>query len=210
EDCNAAIERFDRAVQLDPSFALAHDGLGACYANRVFKGLGGAEDYARAESAFNQALALDPQLVEARALMVFVYLWRGQKQKARDEVARLRREAPNEAVVYFVKATIERLDGDYERALRSYERLMQLDPAAYVVASYNRALVFIFMGRLDDAMAELDRAAATEPDNPLLRTVRALALYNLGDLDACVTMMEEVISRHPGLHGARPVLAICL
>jgi hypothetical protein len=29
-------------------------------------------------------------------LIVFIYLWRGQKQKARDEVIRARREAPNE------------------------------------------------------------------------------------------------------------------
>jgi serine/threonine-protein kinase len=210
EDCNAAIEHFERAVQLDSSFALAHDGLGACYANRVFKGLGGAEDYAKAETAFNQALSLDPQLVEARALMIFVHLWRGQKQRARDEVARLRREAPNEAVVYFVKGTLERFDGEYERALRSYDRLAQLDPAAHVVASYNRAFVLLSMGRLDDAMVELDLAATTEPENPLLRTVRALALYYSGDIAAATGLMEEVLARHPNLHGARPVLAMCL
>src|SRR3989440_4661676 len=97
EDCDAAIEHFQRAIQLDPNFALAHDGLGACYVNRVFKGFGGAEDYERAEVAFNKALSIDPQLMEARMLMVFVYLWRGQKQKAREEVARARREAPDEA-----------------------------------------------------------------------------------------------------------------
>jgi serine/threonine protein kinase/tetratricopeptide (TPR) repeat protein len=210
EDCDAAIKRFERAVELDSSFALAHDGLGACYANRVFKGLGSAEDYARAEVAFNRALSLDPQLVEARALMVFVHLWRGQKQKARDEVARLRREAPNEAVVYFVKATVERLDGEYERALRSYDRLAQLDPAAHVVASYNRAFVLIFMDRLDEALLELDRAGAVEPENPLLKTIRALALYYSGDAAAATVLMEEVVTQHPNLHGARPVLAICL
>jgi hypothetical protein len=36
-------------------------------------------------------------------LMVFIYLWRGEKQKAREVVNRTRKEAPNEAVVYFVK-----------------------------------------------------------------------------------------------------------
>ncbi len=49
------------------------------FVNRVFKGFGGAEDYERAEVAFNKALAIDPKLIEARMLMVFVYLWRGQK-----------------------------------------------------------------------------------------------------------------------------------
>jgi serine/threonine-protein kinase len=111
DDCDGAIEHFEHAIQLDPNFALAHDGLGACHVNRVFKGFGGAEDYERAEKAFTKALSIDPNLFEARMLMVFVYLWRGQKQKARDEVSRARREAPNEPVVHFVKALLHRLDG---------------------------------------------------------------------------------------------------
>jgi serine/threonine-protein kinase len=210
EDCDAAIERFERATQLDPSFALAFDGLGACYANRVFKGLGGAEDYAKAEAAFNQALALDPQIVEARSLMVFVYLWRGEKQKARDEVARLRREAPNEAVVHFVAATLHRLDGEYQKSLHSYERLVRLDPAAHVVVSYNRALVYIFMGLFEHAVAELDRAAAIEPDNPLVKSFRALAFYYEGDPAAGTRLMQEVLKHDPGLRGVRPILSMCL
>src|SRR6266567_3738748 len=105
EDCDAAIRHFTRAIELDAEFGLAYDGLGACYVNRVFKGLGAPEDFEQAEAAFNRALAIDKAIIEARMLMVFVLLWRGQKQKAREEVARMRREAPNEAVVHFVKAT---------------------------------------------------------------------------------------------------------
>jgi serine/threonine-protein kinase len=100
EDCDAAIAHFSRAIELDQEFGLAFDGLGACHVNRVFKGLGGAEDYEQAEHAFHRALAIDTNIVEARMLMVFVLLWRGQKQKAREEVARMRREAASEAVVY--------------------------------------------------------------------------------------------------------------
>jgi serine/threonine-protein kinase len=62
EDCDAAITHFERAIELDPQFALAHDGIGACYVNRVFKGFGGSEDYERAEEAFHKALAIDPNI----------------------------------------------------------------------------------------------------------------------------------------------------
>src|SRR5918911_4135934 len=41
EDCDGAIAHFKRAIQLDPKFALAYDGVGACHVNRVFKGFGG-------------------------------------------------------------------------------------------------------------------------------------------------------------------------
>ncbi len=208
EDCSAAIEHFQRAIELDANFALAYDGLGAAFVNRVFKGFGGAEDYERAEVAFKKALEIDPRLVEARMLMVFIYLWRGEKQKAREEVMRARREAPDEAVVYFVKATLHRLDGEYGRALRSLDRLVRLDPAAHVVASYNRALLQMYMGHFDETKRQLDNAG--EPDNPLVRTFRALALYYTGQTDAAAELMQQVVRRHPNMHGVRPFMAMFL
>jgi serine/threonine protein kinase/tetratricopeptide (TPR) repeat protein len=210
DDCNAAIQHFNRAIDLDAEFGLAYDGLGACHVNRVFKGLGGVEDFEHAESAFRKALEIDGTIVEARMLMVFCYLWRGQKQKARDEVARMRREAPNEAVVYFVKGTLHRLDGEYDRALRSYDRLVHLDPASFVVVSYNRALIFLYKGKREDAMRELDRAASVEPNNPLLRTIRAVTMYYGGQVDAAADLLHEILGQNPNLHGVRPFLAMCL
>ena len=210
DDCDAAMAHFSRAIELDPEFGLAYDGLGACHVNRVFKGLGGSEDYEKAEGAFTRALALDANMIEARMLMIFCYLWRGQKARAREEVARARREAPNEAVVHFVKATLHRLDGDYDRALRSYDRLVHLDPAAFVVVSYNRALIFLYRGKGEDAIRELDRAATVEPNNPLLRSIRAIAQYYSGDVEGAANVLREVLAQNPNLHGVRPFLAMFL
>lgn len=210
EDSDQAIEHFQHAIQLDTAFALAYSGLGACYANRVFKGFGDAEDYARAEDAFSEALALDPELVEARMLMVFIYLSRGEKRKARDEVARLRRKAPNEAAVYFVKATLHRLDGEYDRALRSWDKLASLDPAATVVASYNRARIFAYQGRYEESIKELDRGSAIEPDHPLMKTFRARILYYQGEVEKAAGLLREVLAQNTGLDGIRPIYAMCL
>jgi serine/threonine-protein kinase len=208
EDCDAAIAHFQRAVQLDPNFALAYDGIGASYVNRVFKGFGGSEDYERAEEAFDKALALDPNIFEARMLMVFVYLWRGKKEKAWEEVKRARREAPNEPVVHFVKALLHRLDGEYGRALHSFDRLVRLDPAAHVVASYSRALVYMYLGQFDEVFRQLDNAG--EPDNALVQTFRGLALYYTGQTDAAAELMHGVVEQHPNMHGIRPFMAMFL
>src|SRR5262249_6307334 len=70
KDVDEAIEHFQRASYLDPSFALAHSGLGSAYANRVIKGFGDSGDHALAQEAFDKALDLDPHLLEARMHMV--------------------------------------------------------------------------------------------------------------------------------------------
>ncbi|HEX7722678.1 MAG TPA: protein kinase, partial [Pyrinomonadaceae bacterium] len=44
-DIDQAIEHFERAAYLDPSFALTHSALGSAYASRVMKGFGEPEDH---------------------------------------------------------------------------------------------------------------------------------------------------------------------
>jgi serine/threonine-protein kinase len=209
-DLDSAITHFERAIELDPNFALAHSALGSCYVNRVLKAAGEAKDHEKAESAFNKALALDPKLFEARMHMIFIYLSRGQKKKAREEVMVLREEYPNDVGVHFVRGVVARLDGEYERALRSYDRMVRLNPAERVVVSYNRARIFMYQQRYEEALAELDQGAEMEPDHPLIQTFRARVLYYRGEVDAATRILERVLERHPKMDGIRPILATCL
>jgi eukaryotic-like serine/threonine-protein kinase len=207
---DAAIEHFQRALALDENFAMAYSALGGCYVNRVLKGLGEAGDYERAEAAFSKALALDPKLFEARMHMIFIYLSRNEKQNARDEAERLRDEYPNDVGVHFVRGVLARLDGAYERALRSFDRMVRLNPAELVVASYNRARILMYQRKWEDALGELDQGAAAEPDHPLIQTFRARVLYYRGEVDAATRILEQVLEHHPKMDGIRPILATCL
>jgi serine/threonine protein kinase/tetratricopeptide (TPR) repeat protein len=210
EDIDAAIEHFKRAIELDPDFALAHCALGGAYANRVIKTIGDAVDYDRAEEEFNKGLALDPKNNEARMHMIFIYLWRGERRKAREEVERLRHEAPNDVGVHFISSYFYRLDGQYDKALRSLERMLRLNPNERVVVSYNRARIFMYQGRYLDALHELERGAAVEPDHPLVKTFRAVWHYRQGQPEKAVEILEDVLAHHPKMDGIRPHLAIAL
>jgi serine/threonine-protein kinase len=210
EDVDAAIQHFEKAIELDGNFALAYCALGGCYSNRVMKGFGDTEDYDLAEQAFDKALALNPNLVEARMHMVFIHLSRGEKRKAREEVEDLRHDSPNDVGVYFVKAILHRLDGEYDRALRSFDRMVRLNPGERVVASYNRARIFMYQRRYEDAINELDQGAKLEPDHPLIKTFRARVLFYQGQIDEATRLLHEVVTQHPQLHGIRPIYAMCL
>lgn len=209
-DCEAAIANFRHATELDTHFALAYSGLGACYANRMFKGMGEAEDYTYAEAAFTKAFYYDQNVVEARVLMVMIYMARGEKKKARHEIELLEKQFPNDAALFFVKAVMHRLDGDYPQALKAFEKLARLDPAARVVAAYNRARIFIYQRQFDDALDELARGAKAEPNHPMLKIFRSAVYHYQDDEDAAIDLMKSVLEEHPEMDGIRPLYAIYL
>jgi eukaryotic-like serine/threonine-protein kinase len=206
-DCDAAIQNFKNAIELDPHFALAYSGLGACYANRVMKGIGDAEDYTLAETAFSKAFFYDPNVVEARMLMAMIYMGRGEKKKARAEIELLQKQFPNDAVLYFVKGVMHRLDGEYDEALHAWDKLVRLDRAARAVAAYNRARIFIYKQEYDRALAEIEKGEKVEPDHPMLKIFRATAYYFQGRSDDALKLMEDIFEDHPEMHGIRPLYA---
>ena len=210
KDIDEAIKHFERAAYLDPPFALAHSGLGKAYANRVIKGTGEPGDYDLATEAFDRALALDPDLLEPRRHMVLIYLSHGEKDRARATAEKLVRESPNDPGVHFQRGVIARLDGEYEKALRCFERMARLSPAEKVVSSYNRARIFTYQLNFERAMKELDEGAAVEPDHPLIKTFRARALYYHGDVVKAAEILEQVLEQQPQLDGIRPIYATFL
>ena len=210
EHLDSAIEHFRRAIEIDSNFALAYSALGSCYVNRVLKGLGQAGDHDKAKNAFSKALKLDPRLLEARLHMVFIYLTGGQKQKARAEAEALREEYPNDPGVHFVRGVVARLDGDYEKALRSFDRMVRLNPAERVLASYNRARIFMYQRAYEEASRELAEGAEIEPEHPVIKVFTARVLYYTGQAEEAGKIMQQVLQRHPQMDGVRPILAICL
>jgi eukaryotic-like serine/threonine-protein kinase len=142
--------------------------------------------------------------------MVFIYLSRGNKPKAREEVERLRQEYPNDVGVHFARGVLARLDSQYDRALRSFDRMVKLNPAEVVVASYNRARIFAYQGRYEEALRQLDKGAALEPEHPLIQAFRAFVFYYQGRVEEATQLLLQVLERHPSIDGLRPILAIFL
>ncbi len=210
DDCDAAIQNFKNAIELDSHFALAYSGLGACYANRFFKGLGEADDYTHAETAFSKAFFYDPNVVEARVLMTMIYMARGEKKKARVEIGLLQKQFPNEAPLYFMKGVINRLDGNYDESLKAFEKLWRLDPAARAVAAYNRARIFIYKQDYDQAIKEIESGEKVEPDHPMLKIFRSGVYYYRGDNQMAIDLMSKVLKENPNMDGIRPLYAIYL
>jgi tetratricopeptide (TPR) repeat protein len=66
----------------------------------------------------------------------------------------------------------------------------------------------MYMGNFEEVSRQLDHAG--DPDNPLVKTFRALSLYYTGQTDAAAALMQENVAQHPNMHGIRPFMAMFL
>jgi eukaryotic-like serine/threonine-protein kinase len=208
-DIDAALELFAGAVDLDPNFALAYSGLGVCELNYVLKGMGGRDYYAQAKAAFERALEINPKLIEPRVRLVYIDLFEGRSDVARQEIRRLQRQAPNEPSVHSTAAYVYRLSGQYDKAMEAWDRLLKISPTDVVFASYNRARIYIYQGDYDHAASEIAKGQAFEPHHPLLRFYGAVIDYYRGDLARSSQRIEEILAEHPDLHARKLFLAYC-
>ena len=163
EQIEAAIAHFARSIELDPQFARAYSGLGSCYTSRIVSFTGNNEDYLAAENAFNKALALDPDNLEANTNKVFFLISQGKKDVARRKVADLLQTYPHDVGVQFIGSFLYRLDGDYERALSCLTKLLLLNPKERVVVSYGRARILMYQRRYESALEELEEGEQVAP-----------------------------------------------
>src|SRR6266404_5699678 len=208
-DLESAIDLFTEAVERDPSFALAHSGLGVCEVNYVLKGMGGLEHYHKAKQCFDRAIELDKNLVEPRVRMIYIDLIAGRSEEARQQIRRLLRRAPNEPSVHSVAAYVYRVSGQYERAIAAWDTLLKISPTDIVFASSNRARIFIYQRDYDKAEAELAKGLAFEPNHPLLRTYVAVVDYYRGQIEKATMVMEDILAKNPELHAQKIFLAYC-
>jgi serine/threonine-protein kinase len=208
QDLDDAVETFRRAIELDPNYAHAHSALGVCLTTYVMKGMGGVAQYDEAEAELTRALELDPNLIEPRTYLVYVYMSGGDKQRAREQIERVRREAPNNTDIHQVAGTLYRLDGRYEEALREFDRLLKIDPNEAVVAAYNRARIYTYRGEYEKAEAEIQRGMEVEPDHPLQKAFLGRIRFYQGRLDEAALLLEDVFEKAPSARGLLPILAI--
>ncbi|MCS6804087.1 MAG: protein kinase [Acidobacteriota bacterium] len=209
DDLDGAVQMFKEAIALDPQFAQAYAGLGRCYANYVIRSLGGVQYYELAESVLQKALELDDGLIDARIHLVYIYLFKGQKEKARQEVSELLQRAPNDATVHAVAANLYRWDGLYEAALQQYNIRISLFPVAAPEGYSGRARIFTYQGRYERALEEFNKGLAIEPHHAGLKAFMAETLFYMGRIDEAMEMLNESLAANPNVQYSRIFLAMC-
>ena len=194
-----SVSSFERAIAIDPRYALAYAGLATSW---IHAGLRAAvsqsfrprEAMPKARAAAEKALALDDSLSEAHAALgqvLVVYEWK--REEGLRELRRAMELNPNDQnATHWYAMALAGL-GRFDEALAQIQRARDIDPLAVIVDA-NIGFILYRAGRYAEAVTHLRRTVATEPDFVMSRYRLALACEAHGLLDEA---LEHFRAMHP-------------
>jgi tetratricopeptide (TPR) repeat protein len=195
-----AVNDFNRAIEIDPSFALAYVGLADSHLLQVlYSGLPQDEMLARAQAATDRALALDDRLAEAYTSLGFIELYRSDYEAAEVTFKRALELNPNYARAYHWYAVLLRDSLErYAEALELIKKAAELDPRSPIILQYV-GIGFASVGRFGESLAWSHKSIEIDPDFAVGYYWIGLHYWTAkGQVDEAVRWLRKSVSLDPG------------
>jgi TolB-like protein/Tfp pilus assembly protein PilF len=164
---------YERALQLDPNFALAAASLSQLHSWVYHTYEPTPEHREKSRTLAERALQLQPDLPEAHLAMGFsVYYLERDYARALQEFAVAQKGLPNTPDVYLAIGAIQRRQGRWDESNANLEKAASLSPNE-TWPLQNLALNYQVMRKFDAARNTIERALKISPDSLNLRTIKA-------------------------------------
>ncbi|HSE38884.1 MAG TPA: protein kinase, partial [Blastocatellia bacterium] len=137
EDLLTAVHLYERAIEEDRNYALAHAGLADAYSNLGLRSyIAPNEGRRKAEEAARKALALDENLAEAHAALGYAYTVLGPYNFSLGdrELRRAIELSPSFALAHFYLGNSLLRQGLLDEGLEEYSKARELDPLSPIIA----------------------------------------------------------------------------
>ena len=199
DDLNKGIEYFQRAVKLDPNFALAYAWIADSYASMpAYPYLSPKEAFPKSQAAAKRALEIDPTLSEAHAAMAYslaLYDWNWTE--AEREFKRAIDLDPKNSLAYVRFAICYYLPtGRMDQAIKEDELAVELEPLNLVNGA-NLVWMYMAAGRNADALAQGKKVYELEPDFILGRYLLGLTYNNNRMYREAIELAEKTLQADP-------------
>ena len=186
-DFEKAIEQFQMAIEIDPTYALAYSGLADCLLFLgYYEAYSPADAALKAKQAVTKALAMDDSLAEAQASMAvykmyFEFDWRGGEAGLRKAIE-LNPKLPTARYWYcsFLDA-LGRFDESIEQGRVAHE----LDPLDLITLN-NIARTLTHAGRHDEAIDLALKTLEIAPEFYVTHWALGVVYLKIGKLDEAV------------------------
>jgi serine/threonine-protein kinase len=161
-----SIEYFQRAIEIDPNYALAYSGLSRSYATLpINSDVPSAEVWPRAKEAAMKALELDDALAEAHLSLGAIKFWiEWDWPGVEREFKRAIELNPNHALAHFWYAHYLSNMGRHSEAIAEAKRAFELDPVSPMTSLFLGQ--FLYQARqYDEAIEPLQNALEIVPND---------------------------------------------
>jgi tetratricopeptide (TPR) repeat protein len=165
KEVEKSIDYFQRAISIDPQYALAYAGLAESYSSLSVLGAVPAKaDMPRAKDAVMQALALDDQLAEAYTSLgliktIYDWDWAGAEQ-AHQRALKLN---PNSALAHRIYGHFLRTTGRLDEALVEFNQALALEPLS-LVANRDVGATLYVARKYDQAIEQFQKTIELDPN----------------------------------------------
>lgn len=182
-------------------------------ANRIFhEGVAAFQkgDVEGAKARFQQALALDPEIVEAYANLAQIYLKEGNARQAAANADQVLARRPDDITALKVRYDASLALGDAAAAERFLDRLVAADPQWAAANLLDHAVKLFNDGHTDQATVVLNELLELQPDQPEAHYLLGLCLNSSGDAASAKRHLErflELAPDHPQAASAREILS---
>ena len=200
DDNLRAVDLFQHAIDLDPTFSGAYGGLAIARATAAdFQGQPPSGTAHDVESPARQAVALDPANAEARSTLAAVLYRRGDYDSALAEAECALAISPNLAAAHGVLGAILVFSGRPKEGIAALERNIRLDRRGpqRVIRLNQITLGFYFCREYESAVERAKEVIWAYPDYPHSYRWLAAALGQLDRIDEAKTALEEAIGIAP-------------
>ena len=194
-DFRIAIQMYEKAVELDPKFALAYTDLSKVHAKMYWFNYDPNEErIAMAKQAVDEAIRLNPDLPEAHIALGFYYYWcHLDYGHALEEFAIARKSQPNNSELLKGIGAVQRRQGKFEQALANFRKVSELAPLSNV-AAYNVGHTFMLLRKYQEAESYYERAILLRPDwsDPYARKAELYLRWE-GSTEKARAVMERAL-----------------
>jgi TolB-like protein/Tfp pilus assembly protein PilF len=193
-----AIDAYERAVQIDPSFALAWARLSR--ADAAFYFIRADQTPARrdaARRASENAQELDPNLPETQLALGYYQYWVLRDYGlAKDTFGRLREMLPGSSDILYALGLVTRRQGKWDESIVYLEQCLALDPRNAEVLS-NTAWTYAMLRQFAAALKHYDRALEITPNDLDLVAAEAGIHQATGNLNEAATLLTGINEQSP-------------
>ena len=179
ENLNQGLQEFERAVELDSTFALAHAQLALAHAQKVFYRIDTSQlQRDLATSAAERAVRLGPESPNVRLALGLYHLWlHRDPQRALEAIDRAEEGLPNSQSVLEARAAVYELQGRFEEAIDVRLQALEISPRDASIHTYLAQDNWL-LRRYDQAEAHAERAMTLAPDQFWPRLYKVLIIWS--------------------------------